>query len=178
MISLGPKLFSSFWHTIPGILAFCLHLCPTWWPNAYHSSRPQGLTHDKKKGEGREGSKNGLSLGNLFISQWRGNVLRSPLMDFACYLIDQTCSHGLTSLQMVLGKQLFLASTLERGKDRNDIHMSKYVYECMRVYIHTYIHRCIYAVFFYRVRTTGAFAWVLGLVPCQLSKEIQAFIWS
>lgn len=80
-------------------------------------------------------------------------------MDFACYLIDQTCSHGLTYLQVVLGKQLFPASTLERGKDRNDIHMSKYVYECMRVYIYTHIYIDVYMQsFFYRVRTTGAFA--------------------
>lgn len=113
--------WNTIWHTIPGILAFCLHLCPTWWPNAYHSSRYQVLTHDKKKKEGREGSKKGLSLSNLFISQWKKSVLRSSLMDFACYLIDQMCSHDHTYLQVVLGKQLFPASTLERGKGRNDI---------------------------------------------------------
>lgn len=74
-------------------------------------------------------------------------------MDFAYYLIDQTCSQGLTYLtylQVVLEKQLFPASTVERGKDGNDIYMSKYVYECMHVYIYTYIHQCIYAVFFNR----------------------------
>lgn len=86
---------------------FVLIFVPTWWPNAYHSSQSQDLAHDKKEEEGREDSKNGFSLGNLFISQGRENVLRSPLMDSACYLIDQTCSHGLTALQVVLGKQLF-----------------------------------------------------------------------